>query len=105
VGESKKGKIAVITRCAQGIGTGSGKSASPAYTPAPRIQTLKAAMAAGVEAIPRVGDISDEATVEKFAQAVQQKWGRVDVLVNNAGNSFIQNAEQIRAVDSGVCSK
>jgi NAD(P)-dependent dehydrogenase (short-subunit alcohol dehydrogenase family) len=62
-------------------------------------RTLKATTAAGVESLPLVGDISDEATVGKFAQAVQQKWGRVDVLVNNAGISFIQNAEQICAAD------
>jgi len=30
---------------------------------------------------------------------VQEKWGRVDVLVNNAGISFIENAEKIRAAD------
>lgn len=98
-------KIAVITGAAQGIGRrtaeifaelGYGLGLADLREPA---ETLKAATAAGVEAIPLVGDISDEATVEKFARAVREKWGRVDVLVNNAGISFIQNAEQIRAED------
>src|SRR5256885_13946763 len=62
-------------------------------------ETLKAVTTAGAEAIALVGDISDEATVEKFARRVQEKWGRVDVLVNNAGISFIENAEKIRATD------
>ena len=36
-----------------------------------------------------VGDIGDQATLEDFAQSVIQKYGRVDVLVNNAPPSFI----------------
>jgi NAD(P)-dependent dehydrogenase (short-subunit alcohol dehydrogenase family) len=98
-------KIAVITGAAQGIGRrtaeafaelGYGLGLADLRKPA---ETLKAATAAGVEAVPLVGDISDEATVKKFARVVKEKWGQVDVLVNNAGISFIQNAEQIRAVD------
>ncbi len=105
MGESKKGKIAVITGAAQGIGRrtaevfaqlGYGLGLADLQELA---GTLQATMAAGAESLPLVGDISDEATVEKFAQAVQQKWGRVDVLVNNAGISSIQNAEQVCAAD------
>ena len=36
-----------------------------------------------------VGDIADQATLEGFAQTVIDKFGRVDVLVNNAPPSFI----------------
>ena len=36
-----------------------------------------------------VGDIADKATLEDFAQGVIEKYGRVDVLVNNAPPSFI----------------
>ena len=36
-----------------------------------------------------VGDISDQATLEAFAQAVIAKHNRVDVLVNNAPPSFV----------------
>lgn len=103
--ESKERKIAVITGSAQGIGRhtadlfaelGYGLGLADLREP---VETLKAALAAGVEAISLVGDISDEATVEKLTRAVQQKWGRIDVLVNNAGISFIENAEKIRAAD------
>lgn len=45
------------------------------------------------------GDISHEQTVEQFASAVRQKWGRADVLVNNAGISFISPAENVSASD------
>lgn len=40
-----------------------------------------------------VGDITDEDTVIDFAEKVMSAWGRVDVLVNNAGISSIQPAE------------
>jgi NAD(P)-dependent dehydrogenase (short-subunit alcohol dehydrogenase family) len=36
-----------------------------------------------------VGNIADKATLEDFAQTVIQKYGRVDVLVNNAPPHFI----------------
>ena len=36
-----------------------------------------------------VGDIAEQATLEGFAQTVIDKFGRVDVLVNNAPPSFI----------------
>ena len=36
-----------------------------------------------------VGDIGDKATLEAFAESVIGKYGRVDVLVNNAPPSFI----------------
>ena len=36
-----------------------------------------------------VGDIADKAVLEDFAQRVIRKYGRVDVLVNNAPPSFI----------------
>ena len=36
-----------------------------------------------------VGDIGDKTTLEAFAQAVTEKYGRVDVLVNNAPPVFV----------------
>ncbi|MFI9589791.1 SDR family NAD(P)-dependent oxidoreductase [Nonomuraea sp. NPDC052265] len=33
-------------------------------------------------------DVRDPVAVELFAQAVRERWGRVDVLVNNAGGTF-----------------
>jgi NAD(P)-dependent dehydrogenase (short-subunit alcohol dehydrogenase family) len=53
----------------------------------------------GAEVLEIAGDISHEDTVAKFASQVQQEWGRVDVLVNNAGISSISPAEQVSAVD------
>ncbi len=98
-------KIAVITGAAQGIGrrtaevfaaAGYGLGLADLRHPE---EALKVAKEAGGEAIPLLGDISDEKVVEGFARTVLEKWGRVDVLVNNAGISFIQDAEKISAAD------
>lgn len=98
-------KTAVITGAAQGIGRRTAEAfgdngyrvgLTDLREPTEALNTLKEN---GVEVMALVGDISDEATVEKFAGAVAEKWGRVDVLVNNAGISFIENAETIRAAD------
>lgn len=40
---------------------------------------------AGIDAACWVGDLTDEAQVEGLGAAVEQRWGRLDVLVNNAG--------------------
>jgi citronellol/citronellal dehydrogenase len=40
--------------------------------------------AAGGEALPVVGDVRDEAQVEAFVAKAVERWGRVDVVVNNA---------------------
>jgi NAD(P)-dependent dehydrogenase (short-subunit alcohol dehydrogenase family) len=98
-------KIAVITGAAQGIGRRTAEVfAEAGYALAladlkELVETLKAVASAGVEALPLVADISDEATVERFAHAVQERWGPADVLVNNAGISFIQNAEKVSVAD------
>src|SRR5688572_15030437 len=39
---------------------------------------------AGGEALPVVGDVRDEGAVDAFVSAAVQRWGRVDVVVNNA---------------------
>jgi citronellol/citronellal dehydrogenase len=39
---------------------------------------------AGGEALPMVGDVRDDAQVEAFVAAAAERWGGVDVVVNNA---------------------
>ena len=39
---------------------------------------------AGGEALPVVGDVRDDAQVEAFVAAAAERWGHVDVVVNNA---------------------
>jgi NAD(P)-dependent dehydrogenase (short-subunit alcohol dehydrogenase family) len=102
---SSTGRVAIVTGAAQGIGRrtaellaerGYSLALSDLYSPS---DTRRALAAKGAEAIESVGDISDEAVVAKFAAAVGQRWGRADVLVNNAGISMIARAESLSAAD------
>ncbi len=94
-------KIAIVTGAAQGIGRRASEVLAHAgYALAfidlkPCEQTLAGARAEGVEAEQFLGDVSDEIFVSNAVNAVHQKWGRADVLVNNAGISFIAPAETV----------
>jgi NAD(P)-dependent dehydrogenase (short-subunit alcohol dehydrogenase family) len=97
--------IAVITGAAQGIGRRTAELlAERGYALAlsdlrePE-ETLHAVRRLGAEALSWVGDVADEGTVERLAEAVRGRWGRVDVLVNNAGISSIAPAETITAAE------
>ena len=98
-------KVAVITGAAQGIGRSTAEVlAERGYSLAlsdlrSPIDTRREAQVHGAEVLEFTGDISDEATVSRFAAAVTEKWGRVDLLVNNAGISFISPAEEISAAE------
>jgi NAD(P)-dependent dehydrogenase (short-subunit alcohol dehydrogenase family) len=98
-------RVAIVTGAAQGIGKrtaellaerGYGLALSDLRSPT---DTFKAVAAQGASAIEFVGDIADEAVVAKFAAAVEDRWGRADVLVNNAGISMIAPAEDLSAAD------
>lgn len=49
------------------------------------------------EALRYTGDVASEAEVTSFAEAVMDRYGRVDVVVNNAGIAHIAPAEQTSA--------
>jgi NAD(P)-dependent dehydrogenase (short-subunit alcohol dehydrogenase family) len=102
---AKNSKVAVITGAAQGIGRRTAEvlaergyhvALSDLRSPA---ETIRAVARNGVDAMEMVGDIADEAKVSQFATAVRERWGRVDVLVNNAGISMIVPAEDLSAAD------
>lgn len=101
----KAGLVAVVTGAAQGIGKrtaellaerGYALALSDLRSPA---DTLRAVRSFGTEAIEFLGDIADEVVVTDFAAAVRERWGRADVLVNNAGISMIAPAESLSAAD------
>jgi NAD(P)-dependent dehydrogenase (short-subunit alcohol dehydrogenase family) len=98
-------KVAVVTGASQGIGRRTAEIlAAAGYVVAlldlqSCAATLEAIRGAGGEAEEYRGDICDEAHVEQVRGSVEKLWGRVDVLVNNAGISFIQPAEEVQAAD------
>jgi NAD(P)-dependent dehydrogenase (short-subunit alcohol dehydrogenase family) len=98
-------KVAVITGAAQGIGRKTAEVLSQ-YGYAIALNDLRspkdtaAAIAkAGGTSFEALGDISQDAEVQRIAAEVQAHFGRVDTLVNNAGISFICPAEDIAVKD------
>jgi NAD(P)-dependent dehydrogenase (short-subunit alcohol dehydrogenase family) len=94
-------KLAVITGAAQGIGRRTAEVlAAAGYSLALMdLQSCGATITGlrGCDAVEFVGDISDEPVVEAAANEIHKRWGRVDVVVNNAGISSIAPAETIDA--------
>ena len=88
--------IAIITGAAQGIGRRTAELlAERGYKLA--LIDLKEPVIEG--ALTHTGDITNESVVNSFAEKVFAKYGRADVLVNNAGISHISPAEKIPAAD------
>jgi len=58
-----------------------------------RLEAGKAAI--GGDVLAQICDIREPAQVEEFVKAVLAKWGRIDVLVNNAGGQFPSPAQHI----------
>ncbi|HMI58390.1 MAG TPA: SDR family NAD(P)-dependent oxidoreductase, partial [Gemmatimonadaceae bacterium] len=89
-----KGKTAVITGAARGLGLVIAESLAREGVRIAGVDVksdeLSSAMKAvgskyGVETLAFTGDISNEATVKSLMVETLKKWGRIDVLVNNAG--------------------
>jgi NAD(P)-dependent dehydrogenase (short-subunit alcohol dehydrogenase family) len=91
-----KDKVAIITGGSDGLGRASaqrlaaeGARVAIAARRADHLeraaQEIRAATGADVLAVPT--DVSVAADCERLAQAVLQRWGRVDILFNNAGTS------------------
>jgi NAD(P)-dependent dehydrogenase (short-subunit alcohol dehydrogenase family) len=97
--------VAVVTGAAQGIGRRTAEvlaergyhlALSDLRVPD---DTIRSIQSRGMETISHLGDISNEQVVEELMRKVYDRWGRVDVLVNNAGVSFICAAENTSAID------
>jgi NAD(P)-dependent dehydrogenase (short-subunit alcohol dehydrogenase family) len=87
--------VAAITGAAQGIGA---QIAQVLAGTGHRLALFDRQDMTGVDgALTVSGDVTDEADVHRFVDAVQDTFGRIDVLVNNAGIACISPAEQTPA--------
>jgi len=98
-------RVAIVTGAAQGIGRRTAEVlAGRGYSLAlldiqSATATLDALGSAGADAIEASGDVASESDVERMAARVVERFGRADVLVNNAGISCIRPAEETSAAD------
>jgi NAD(P)-dependent dehydrogenase (short-subunit alcohol dehydrogenase family) len=103
------GKVAVITGASSGIGRASfelfGREGAKVVGTARREEKLKEALdaveAAGGEGTVVPADLEDEATADRVIQAAIDAYGRVDVLVCNAGVGW-QYGEEHPGTMAGV---
>jgi NAD(P)-dependent dehydrogenase (short-subunit alcohol dehydrogenase family) len=91
-----EGKTAIITGAGQGLGRAyalrfvaeGAKVAIAEINDANAEQVAKEIEAGGGQAVALHVDVSDEASTQKMADDVVSKWGRIDILLNNAGIFF-----------------
>jgi NAD(P)-dependent dehydrogenase (short-subunit alcohol dehydrogenase family) len=96
-------RVAVVTGAARGIGRRTAEVLADAgyalgltdLTEA--TETADSVRQRGVEVLDFRGDVSDPAAVAALAEQVRARFGRVDLLVNNAGISLITPAEDTSA--------
>jgi NAD(P)-dependent dehydrogenase (short-subunit alcohol dehydrogenase family) len=100
-----EGRVALVTGAARGIGRrvaltlaehGYRIAANDLDAPEETLEKLKQA---GAETLSIPGDVSEEGAVSGMVKAVIDEFGRIDVLVNNAGISLIAPAEETTLSD------
>lgn len=68
-------------------------------------QTVDACSAAGAPALLVQGDVADDAACRRLVDEAVTAWGRVDLLINNAGMTTFTGADNWDALDSEIFSR
>ena len=94
-GQSLRGQVALITGAARRIGratalalarSGASVVVNARSSAAEIERVADEVRALGAEAMTHLADVTDEAAVEAMFEAVDARFGRLDILVNNAAN-------------------
>jgi len=99
-----KGRVAIVTGGGTGIGRavsirlvrGGAKAVVVNYSRSDRDanETAEELRSMGAEALPLQADVSDEAAVKGIVAATVERFGQIDVLINNAGTThFIPHSD------------
>ena len=107
---SLRGRVAWITGAGRGIGAATarlfdraGASLALLDRDGPAVQALAAEISGnGGDAAAFPADVTDDAAVRAAAAAIVERWGRIDVLVNNAG--IVRDARLEKATDEDWAS-
>ncbi|HEY7649156.1 MAG TPA: glucose 1-dehydrogenase [Methylomirabilota bacterium] len=113
-----KSKVAIVTGGNGGIGLGMARGLAAAgarVVVGARDQNksraaVKDLEGRGAEAMAVAVDVADEASVSTLVRTVAERWGRIDVLVNNAGINIRKPAHELalaewhRVVDTNLTS-
>jgi 3-hydroxy acid dehydrogenase/malonic semialdehyde reductase len=87
---SKSTPVAVITGASSGIGAATavalGRRGFQVVVGARRLERLK--RVAGEEGVAMPLDVTDQKSIDAFVREVAKRFGRIDVLVNNAGGAL-----------------
>jgi len=98
------GNVAIVTGCSTGLGVqmaralaNQGCTIIPMARRMEKLQEVAQMLTAeyGVEAYPIRCDITDTAMVDAAVKEVVEKYGRIDILINNAGTGAVAPAEDI----------
>lgn len=104
-----KDKVSIVTGSATGLGAAvaiklaeRGSRVVVNYTKSEKEakETLAAVRAKGVDAILAQGDVSNDEDCRRIAKAAVDQWGRIDVLVNNAGTTQFANHADLEALNA-----
>ena len=103
-----KEKIAIVTGASSGIGETTAVALAEAGARialvarrTERMQTISARIeqATGSAAHIITGDVADPATATAAVEETLNKWGRVDILINNAGVMFLGPIDRVKVED------
>jgi 3-oxoacyl-[acyl-carrier protein] reductase len=98
-----KGKVALVTGGSEGIGAATAKAfaregsrvAICARRDEPLRQVEAEIRAAGGECLAMTADVRRAEEVDRFVSAAHQQFGRIDILINNAGTSAASPFESV----------